>query len=509
MLLDSQKKNRPIVWSIAGSDCGGGAGIQADIKTFEDFSVHGCSAITAVTAQNTQALGSINAVDVSVLKAQLNSLMQDFPPKVIKLGMLVNAELIECVVECIAKLREEKSQLFVVCDPVLKATAASKNSESSLFKKDATKVFIEKLLPLVDLLTPNFDELKFFTQQEINNEQELDQAAQVCLNFGISAVLIKGGHVDFFSDDFVRDYFYAKNTEALVTAPASFVMQTKKIENGAHGTGCRLASAIAALIAHEYALEDAVALGHAYINAGLQTAYKAGKKQLQLAAQDEIFLENLPTILFDQKMLAVDFSPCENIGLYPVVDDVAWLEKLLPLGIKTIQLRLKNKTADELEQQIKRAVELQNEYDAQFFVNDYWQLAIKHGAYGVHLGQEDLAVADVQAINNAGLRLGVSTHGWWEIARAHSLKPSYIAIGPIYPTQTKEMPFAAQGIEQLTQWSNLLSGVYSVVAIGGINLQRAQVVMEAGASSIAVVSAITQAKDYKKATLDLMQSVAF
>lgn len=133
-----------------------------------------------------------------------------------------------------------------------------------------------------------------------------------------------------------------------------------------------------------------------------------------------------------------------RLGLYPVVDSVAWIERLLEVGVRTIQLRIKDKRNEEVEADVIAAIALGRRYDARLFINDYWRLAIKHRAYGVHLGQEDLETTDLKAIQAAGLRLGVSTHDDMEIDVALAAKPSYIALGHVFPTQTKQMPSAPQ-----------------------------------------------------------------
>ena len=140
---------------------------------------------------------------------------------------------------------------------------------------------------------------------------------------------------------------------------------------------------------------------------------------------------------------------------------------------------------------------------ARHFINDYWRLAIKHNAYGVHLGQEDLETTDLKAIQAAGLRLGVSTHDDMEIDVALAAKPSYIALGHVFPTQTKQMPSSPQGLTQLASHINRLAD-YPTVAIGGISLGRAPSVLATGVGSIAVVSAITQAADWQAATAQLL-----
>ncbi|QOL12959.1 thiamine phosphate synthase [Dickeya dianthicola] len=194
-----------------------------------------------------------------------------------------------------------------------------------------------------------------------------------------------------------------------------------------------------------------------------------------------------------------------RLGLYPVVDSVEWIERLLGAGVHTIQLRIKDQPADQAEPDIIRAIALGRRYQARLFINDYWQLAVKHQAYGVHLGQEDLDTASLGAIHAAGLRLGVSTHDTAELARAVAISPSYIALGHIFPTQTKTMPSAPQGLVELARHIHALDGRFPTVAIGGISIDRAPAVLETGVGGIAVVSAITQAADWRAATATLLR----
>lgn len=209
------------------------------------------------------------------------------------------------------------------------------------------------------------------------------------------------------------------------------------------------------------------------------------------------------------------FAPVPyRMGLYPVVDSVLWVQRLLGLGVKTIQLRLKagqwhvlsdNKAA-AVEATIKQAIALSKKYHARLFINDYWQLAIRHKAYGVHLGQEDLVTADLNAIAKSGLRLGISTHNVAEIKTALAIRPSYIALGHIFATQTKQMPSSPQGLTALAQQVTWL-GDYPTVAIGGISIERVSKVLATGVPSIAVVSAITKASDWQKATHQLLDKI--
>ena len=203
-------------------------------------------------------------------------------------------------------------------------------------------------------------------------------------------------------------------------------------------------------------------------------------------------------------MYQPDFPPVPfRLGLYPVVDSVMWIERLLEADVRTLQLRIKDKQDHEVEADVVAAIALGKRYAARLFINDYWRLAIKHDAYGVHLGQEDLETTDLSAIRNTGLRLGVSTHDDMEIDVALAARPSYIALGHVFPTQTKQMPSAPQGLAQLAGHVARLQD-YPTVAIGGISLARAPQVLATGVGSIAVVSAIIQAADWRLATQQLI-----
>lgn len=196
----------------------------------------------------------------------------------------------------------------------------------------------------------------------------------------------------------------------------------------------------------------------------------------------------------------------KKLGLYPVVDSIEWIELLLKIGVTTLQLRIKDKQPEDVEQEIIEAIKLGKQYHARLFINDYWQLAIKHQAYGVHLGQEDLDIADLDAIKQAGLRLGVSTHDQMELQRAKALRPSYIALGHIFPTTTKDMPSKPQGLKALKHQVEQTPD-FPTVAIGGISLERVSDVIATGVGSVALVSAITKASDWQKVTRKLLELV--
>ena len=176
---------------------------------------------------------------------------------------------------------------------------------------------------------------------------------------------------------------------------------------------------------------------------------------------------------------------------YPVVDSLSWVERLTQLGVGTIQLRAKDLNDGEALQIVTDALALTKGTATKLVVNDYWRAAIVAGAQHLHLGQEDLVDADIAAIREAGLTLGLSTHDDEELETALRAKPDYIALGPIFPTTLKSMRFAPQGIPKITEWKKRI-GSLPLVAIGGIKLEQAAEIFAAGADSIAVVSDITQ-----------------
>ncbi|WP_295947117.1 thiamine phosphate synthase [uncultured Bartonella sp.] len=174
---------------------------------------------------------------------------------------------------------------------------------------------------------------------------------------------------------------------------------------------------------------------------------------------------------------------------YLIVDSADWIEKLIPLGVKLVQLRMKNVPLEVLHQHIQRAKLVCKQFHCQLIINDYWKAAIEEKCDFIHLGQEDLIDANVDKIKKAGLKLGVSTHDASELNKALAVKPDYVALGPVYQTILKKMKWQPQGLEKVTRWKKLV-GDLPLVAIGGLNPERAKAVLEAGADSAAVVTDI-------------------
>lgn len=174
---------------------------------------------------------------------------------------------------------------------------------------------------------------------------------------------------------------------------------------------------------------------------------------------------------------------------YLIVDSADWIERLIPIGVKLVQLRMKDVSEDILREHIKRSKAICQKFSCQLIINDYWQIAIEEKCDFIHLGQEDLADADLASIHKAGLKLGVSTHDSAELDKALAVKPDYVALGPVYETILKKMKWQPQGVEKVTRWKSLV-GDLPLVAIGGLTPDRAQGVLQAGADSAAVVTDI-------------------
>ncbi|MCO5104399.1 MAG: thiamine phosphate synthase [Burkholderiaceae bacterium] len=208
---------------------------------------------------------------------------------------------------------------------------------------------------------------------------------------------------------------------------------------------------------------------------------------------------------------ATPFAACpQQLGLYAVLPDAAWVGRMARAGVPTVQLRFKSDDATAIAREVRAAVEAVAGTPALLFINDHWREATTAGAYGAHLGQEDLdalSAGEVDELRASGLRLGVSTHGYAEMLRADAVQPSYIALGAVFPTTLKRMATAPQGIARLCAYAALLQG-YPTVAIGGIGAEQFGDVLDTGVGSIAVVRALVAAQDPDAEAARLLQAMA-
>ncbi len=481
--------NKPIVWTIAGSDSGGGAGIQSDIKTFNTFGVHGCSVITAITAQNSYDVLDIAFSSSNIMDAQIIALEKDLCPQAIKLGMLGSMSVIEQVAAFLKRYDGK-----VVCDPVMIST-----SGALLLEVEAKNYLIKEIIPYVDLLTPNIMEAASLLNCSIQDSSDIEEAAQKLLSYGARSILIKGGHG---SNNYCQDYWTDGKQRLWLTIE-------RRPHGNNHGSGCTLSAAITACLALGYNIPDALVAGKSYVSQGIRMACQYGQGPGPVAHYDwPMSPEDLPWITESAQggVNLPDFPQCDSktLAFYPIVNSNHWLERLYSIGVKTIQLRIKDLQGQDLEEEIQKGIETAKKYNAQLFINDYWELAIKYNAYGIHLGQEDLINADLNSIAQAGIRLGISTHSYYELARAHALRPSYIACGPIFPTTSKQMPFTPQGTHNLNRWRKLLK--CPLVAIGGISIDKLSSVLACKVNGVAVISAVLDSPDPEQTAIQFLNA---
>ena len=250
------KKSYPTVLSIAGSDSGGGAGIQADLKTFSSLGVYGATAITAITAQNTQGVHSQFALPPQMVYDQIIAVMEDIHPSVIKIGMLSNLQVATAVADAL-----ERYSIPIILDPVMVSSSGHR-----LLSVEAQEVLKERLLPIAQLVTPNIPEMEALSDMPLLTISDKYNAAKHLLSLGVQSVLLKGGHEE---GEVKVDILYQKSPQGIVTC--SFSSDTLNTRN-IHGTGCTLSSAIAAYMARGLALKEAISSAKIYIT----EAIKAG-----------------------------------------------------------------------------------------------------------------------------------------------------------------------------------------------------------------------------------------
>lgn len=244
----------PVVMTIAGSDSGGGAGIQADLKTFMSLKTFGTSALTAVTVQNTLGVHGIQPMDLEIISGQINHVASDFEIQAVKTGMLHDSQVIQTVAEAI---KQNNLQTRLVIDPVMIAKGGA-----SLLLEEAQNTLRTQLLPLGKVITPNIPEAEVLSGIAITNDHERQQAAEKLLAFGVEAVVIKGGH-RYSKDNLAEDYFLNQQGK-------TFTLASPRIETPhTHGTGCTFSAAITAFLAKGLSVEEAVYHAKAYIHAAI------------------------------------------------------------------------------------------------------------------------------------------------------------------------------------------------------------------------------------------------
>jgi len=501
---------RPVVLCIGGSDCSGLAGLQMDGRILQAMDVHQACVITAITAQNTQGVFANTATSIADCQAQFDAAIS-LGPLVIKIGLLANLEQLLWLSQTLKD--HEPQGLQVIYDPVTISSSGDNLATPQVAEN------LPQLLQHCQLLTPNLPEAQALLDKDLNTDHDLYEATRDLHKLGLQWVYLKGGHS---KREIVCDVIsHEKNVFALE--------QPRQTSPHLRGTGCALASRIAASLALGYEMIDALIIANMGVAEGIFHAKGVNNNTGPIAATgfpkshwpayrtlSPKPIHTAPSAHFPDSIAndcGVDLPQEEasSLGLYPIVDSEAWLSRLLPLGVHTAQLRIKTLQGNALTEEIKNSIALARAHNCRLFINDHWQLAIELNAYGVHLGQEDLDTADLQAIARAGLRLGISNHSHFELVRSLAIRPSYIACGPTFATQTKDMHWVPHGIDGLKYWCESLQNspcsTTPIVAIGGIDKDKLAAVASCGVSGVALISAITAAKDPAATTLQLLDII--
>lgn len=467
---------QPHVSVISGSDSFGVAGMQIDLQALAHLGVRCSTALTCITAQNSEQWLGLESASTRILEKQLDALGKA-RPDAIKIGMVPKSSMISVISDFL-----DSQEAPVVLDPVMGASIGP-----TIWDDQFTKLFNSLLLPRITLLTPNLPEFNILTGRVTDTSLEIAQAASPLFEKGVQAILVKGGHRE---GPQVADIFLTRDFATVLSYP--------RLAGEFRGTGCALSSLIAGNLARRESLVDAIVLSKRALQEQMTHAVIKGSAHLTPWQPDQK-LSELPTATPLGKPSPQQFLPMDggSIGIYPIVDRV---EKMLPLieaGITTIQLRIKDLEGEALASQIAQATSLCRKRRVRLFINDYWKLAIEYQSYGVHLGQEDLEDAPLESIQKAGLRLGVSTHCVSEAAVAHGVKPSYIALGPIFETTCKSMRFGPRGIAMTNEWVQMFPEI-PIVAIGGLKPQHISSLQDHGADGVAVISDIVYHENPRK-----------
>lgn len=490
---------RPVVWHVAGNDSGSGAGLAADLRAADAFGVHGCGVVAALTAQHSHAVLRLDAVAPELLAAQLDALADDMAPHVIKTGVLGSAANVRLLAKRIDALRQ-RGPVALVVDPVLRAS-----SGDALADRELLAALRGELLPRAEVITPNRVEAAALLGCAALATADVPMAARTLQALGTGTVCITGG-----------DAGSAWSQDWLLSPQAQGWLSLRRVQTrNTHGTGCSFASGLAAAMALGFVPADAAVLAKMAVAHGLQQDAELaspgeGPGPVRLRTGFGQRPDLLPWLVDDADLAshATKSSDARQQGLdplYAIVDSAARVEAVLAAGVRTLQLRIKIEDrfpTQALRDELARALHACRAAGAQLYINDHWALALELGATGLHLGQEDLltlSAAEARQLRAAqarGLQLGLSSHSLWELCRAAAWQPAYIACGPVWPTETKRMPWRPQGLHNLRWWSAMAPA--PVVAIGGIlDPSRAGEAAGCGVASVCIVRGLGEQPSQK------------
>ncbi|XAH24627.1 PfkB family carbohydrate kinase [Xylophilus sp. GW821-FHT01B05] len=480
----------PVIWSVAGTDSAGGAGIAADQRAADACGVHLCTVVAAVTAQHSQGVTHVEPLPAAVLDAQMAALEHDLPPLAVKTGLLGGVAQVQAVARWIDRLRA-RGPVALVVDPVLGASTGAAFADAATLA-----AYRDLLLPRTTLLTPNRREALRLTG--LADDARAAALAAALHQAGAEAVCITGGD-DAPVDGLALDWVDTPHAAGWLALPRIATPHH-------HGTGCTFASSAAAAMARGFVAADALVLAKMATAQALRHGHAAGQGAGPVCAQPGFISDPslMPQLSWSEQPRFAPFLPTQHpaLGLYAIADSAERLARILAAGVRTVQLRIKTPPQPNaawqaaLRAQVQRAVADCRAAGAQLFINDHRALALELGAPGLHLGQEDLlALSDAERealLGKGAPALGVSSHSLWELARARSLAPRYIACGPVWPTTTKAMPWRPQGLDNLAWWCHMAGA--PVVAIGGIlTPEQAEAAARSGADGVCIVRGLGDA----------------
>jgi hydroxymethylpyrimidine kinase/phosphomethylpyrimidine kinase/thiamine-phosphate diphosphorylase len=493
-----------IIWSVAGNDSGGGAGLSADQRAADAFGVHACPVVAAITAQHSHAVRRVEAVSPEVLAAQMDTLAEDLRPRAVKTGVLGSAANVRALARMIDRLRAQ-APLALVVDPVLRAS-----SGDALADRELLAALRGELLPRTTLLTPNRREAAALLGRADAPAAALPELARTLRALGADAVCITGGDAACITGgdaaaaaegSGAHDWLQAPHAQGWLSGPRFGTRHS-------HGTGCSFASAAAAALARGFVAADAVVLARMAVAEALRRdaalappGHGPGPVRLrpgfgaQARALPMLWPEDLPPTDPAVPPRAARL-PGAVPAAYAIVDSAARAQAVLAAGVKIVQLRIKAAAPDaKLRDQIAQALRAAHAAGARLVVNDHWELAAELGACAVHLGQEDLQALDapsrrrLREAQARGLQLSLSSHSLWELSRAAAWSPAAVACGPVWPTTTKAMPWHCQGLHNLAWWCAVAPA--PVIAIGGILVPaQAAEAARCGPAAVALVRAL-------------------
>lgn len=459
--------------TIAGSDCSGGAGIQADIKTMSALGCYAASVITSVTSQNTSGVYGIYNVPSAAISSQIKSVMDDIRPMAIKIGMVNDSDSVKAIADSLYHYKIRN----LIIDPIMVSS-----SGVSLMNKDTIKIFCDRLVCHALLLTPNIPEAEVLSDIKITDEESISVAATRILKTGCRYVLIKGGHIE---GDIKTDYLYTLNGDKGVLIK-KYSTPTVNTPN-THGTGCTMSSAITSYIARGLTVVSAIGKAKEFMYEALHTGaeFKIGKGKGPVCH----FFKPEKVI---PRSLYVQFITHHNEH-YSYLDSAMLA---LKGGCRWIQLRMKDVSDKEFLNIAETTQSLCRKYNAVFIIDDHVDIALKIKADGVHLGKNDMPADEARNILGNGFIIGGTANTFEDIERLYCDGVDYIGCGPFRFTTTKKnlSPILGlSGYENIVNRMKAAGITTPVVAIGGIENEDIHQIMQTGINGIALSGAILNA----------------